>query len=507
MTDAPPTAPLSLSSPDPARLSSPYYTDLWNAEQLVLGHGAALRYTRTWGWLVWDGAAGRWLRDAEPAAMRLAKQTVRSYMARAAGIESDTARLALIKHMIKSEGTRDLTAMLRSAQSEPGIDVPESAFDRDPYLLNCPNGVLDLRSGHLTPSLPAQLMTRQVAVPYDPRAVCPQWEAFLSGVFSGDRDLIAFIQRAVGYSLTGATQEKVFFLLHGPGANNGKSTLLAGLRALLGDYAVNTRAETFLIKKFEATVNNDIARLVGRRLVTASESEKGKELAIALIKELAGGDDMITARFLHKEFFDFVPTMKVWLATNHLPRIADSNNGIWNRIRLIPFLVSFSTPDEPLPGAPAADLGMGAKLRTELPGILAWAVRGCRAWQHDGLQAPATVRAATRAYRQDEDPLAVFLEECTLRGAGPVYSLKHAEVYAVYERWSSGRDEPTLTTRQFGDALRAAGFASHRGGKGAVTWDGLGLRVQAWEAATVVVGRVICSICHQPTPCRCDDLN
>jgi hypothetical protein len=292
-------------------------TDYGNAERLIAAYGRDLRYCYLWGkWLIWTGR--RWELDETATVERWAKATVRAIYREAADTPDDKARDALVKHATKSECVTRIQAMVNLAQSELGIPARPDDFDADPWLFNVQNGTLDRRTGELRPHRREELITKIAAVEYAREAVCPTWLAFLDRVFGGNADLISFIRRATGYSMTGQTVEQVLLLLYGLGAN-GKSTLLEVVRATLGTYAGQADFATFLARDHDP-VRNDIARLVGTRFVAAVEVEGGRRLAEVLVKTLTGGDT-ITARFLHREFFEFQPAFKLWLAANHRPVI------------------------------------------------------------------------------------------------------------------------------------------------------------------------------------------
>lgn len=436
-------------------------TDLGNAERLVDRHGAELRYCWPWGkWLAWDGR--RWAPDDTGEVARRAKDTVRAIYREAAAAVDEDARKAIGKWALRSEGENRIKAMIELARSEPGIPVLPDALDADPWLLAVGNGTLDLRTGRLGPSDPGRLITRLAPVVYDPDARAPTWERFLSDVMDGDAAMIDFLQRAVGYSLTGDTREQVLFILYGSGAN-GKSTLLETLAGMLGDYANATPPET-LLTRAKGAIPNDVARLRGARLVTAVEAEEGARLAESLVKQMTGGDTL-TARFMRAEWFEFRPEFKLFLATNHKPVIRGADAAIWRRIRLVPFEVSF--PEE------LQDRDLAAKLRGELPGILAWAVWGCLAWQRAGLGVPDKVRAATADYRTEMDALSLFLEDCCL--VKPTASAKAAALYSAYESWCQAYGENRMEKRTFGRRLGERGFIQDKGTGGTRLWRGVGL--------------------------------
>jgi len=437
----------------------PRLTDSGNAERLVALHGKDLRYCYAWKtWLVWDGK--RWKKDGQGEVERRAKDTVRDLYAEASHWGDEHTRQSIAKWAIQSESERRIRAMISLARSEPGISVLPEELDRNPWLFNVANGTLDLRTGELRPHRREDLITKLSPVEYDPEAKAPLWESFLERVLQ-DEELIAFIQRAVGYALTGDTSEQVLFLLYGTGAN-GKSTFLETIRAMLGDYAQHTSFETFLARRGEG-VRNDIARLVSARLVTAQEVESGRRLAESLVKLLTGGDT-VTARFLYSEYFEFKPEFKLFLAANHKPIIRGTDLAIWRRIRLIPFTVTIPPEEQ--------DHRLGEKLKKELPGILAWAVRGCLEWQERGLGLPPQVKAATEAYREEMDILAAFLNERCVISPEAVTPAK--DLYAAYTQWCFEYGERPETQRSFGMRLSERGFERTKH-KGRCHWRGITL--------------------------------
>ncbi len=445
-------------------------TDLGNARRLVRHHARDLRYCHPWDkWLIWDGR--RWTPDTTGEVVRRAKQSVGALYREAAEVEDQKERQKLVAHALKSESDSRLRAMIHLAESEPGIPVLPEDLDSDPWLLNCENGTLDLRTGELRPHSRDDLVTKIVAAEYDETASCPQWTAFLERIMGGNADLIVYLQRVVGYALTGDTREQCLFMLYGTGAN-GKSTFLETLRALFGDYGQQADFSTFLYNK-DDRVRNDIARLMGRRFVAAIEADAGRRLAEVLVKQLTGGDT-IAARFLFKELFEFHPTFKIFLAANHRPSIRGQDHAIWRRIRLIPFEVTIPAEER--------DRDLATKLRTELPGILAWAVRGCMEWQHRGLAEPGEVLRATDEYRHDMDVLAGFLEERCVTGPGAKGTSK--ALYEAYEKWCQDNAEEPVSATAFSLRLKDKGFRRERT-KSSRMWSGIGLADQYQQAAMV----------------------
>ena len=441
-------------------------TDLGNARRLVHRHGRNLRYCWLWRkWLVWDGK--RWVKDDTGEVYRLAKETVSSIYQEAAAAPNDEARKELGKHATRSEAGARIKEMVDLARSD--VPVMPDELDASPDLLNTESGTIDLRTGELREHRREDLITKIAPTTYRPDAAAPTWEAFLERVLPGE-DLRAFVQRAVGYSATGDTSEQCMFINHGGGAN-GKSTFQEAIAAALGDYAMRAPTEMLLAKRSDG-VPNDVARLKGARFVSASETEEGRRLAESRIKDLTG-QDTITARFMKAEWFDFAPTHKLWLSTNHKPEIRGTDAAIWRRIRLVPWTVSIPPAEQ--------DKKLPIALRHELAGILAWVVRGCLQWRREGLQAPDEVRKATGEYRAEMDVLAGFLVECCEQDTGHWEYAK--DLYECYKRWCDENGERPEPQRKFGGRLGERGFQRDRGGsRGAGIWRGVRLTEGEKEA-------------------------
>jgi putative DNA primase/helicase len=408
-------------------------TDLGNAERFVDQHGTHVRHNRALGWLAWDGC--RWRTDAASEVWQRAALTVRT--------------IGDAKWAARSEAWNRQRAMLELVQHQPSILVQVEQLDARPWLFNVANGVLDLEAGTLRAHDPADLLTKRSPVVYDPEAKSPKWDAFLEEVVPSS-DVREFLQRAVGYSLTGLSIEQVLFLLYGVGAN-GKTTFLEVVRAIAGDYGQQTPAATLLSRRSDG-IPNDVARLRGARFVSAVETEANRTLAESLVKRLTGGDK-IAARFLFKEFFEFDTEFSLWLATNHRPRVRGTDHAIWRRILLVPFTTVI--PDDEQDKHLTDTL-----IATELPGILAWAVRGCVAWRTQALDPPKEVIGATTEYRAEQDILGDFIAEMCDEVADHVESAKN--LYDAYRRWCDGNGERPETQKQFGMALAERGFERPR---------------------------------------------
>jgi P4 family phage/plasmid primase-like protien len=441
-------------------------TDYGNAQRLVRRHGQNLRYCYEFNqWLGWCGT--HWSFD--PAvAERMAKDTVLSIYAEVAGLVDAKEREVLRRHAVTSEQASRIAAMLALARSEPGIAIRPDDLDRDVWLLNCSNGTLDLRTGTLLPHRQDDLITRCLGLEYQIGRECPHWQAFLNRIMDGNQDLVGFVQRAVGYTLTGSTAERCMFILHGDG-KNGKTVFLEGLRLLLGDgYTARTPTQTLMAKRGD-TIPNDVARLRGIRLVTASETGDGNRLDEALVKDITGGDRVV-ARFMRGEWFEFTPHFKIFLSTNYRPRIVGTDDAIWDRLRLVPFLIRI--PEEER--RPMDQ--MLAEFQAELPGILNWGLAGCLHWQRHGLGEPPEVRMATADYRDDMDTLGDFLAECCVLNREA--RVPSRDLYDAYKAWATDAGERPLSHKRFSLWMEhrgsEAGFRKQHTREGKV-WQGLAL--------------------------------
>jgi P4 family phage/plasmid primase-like protien len=444
-------------------------SDIGNALRYVARHGARVRYCpaqRTW--LVWDGT--RWRPDDVGAAVELAKDTAISIHAEAADPSlSKEERAVLSSWALRSESRSRIEAMLKLAESVPGVPVRPAALDAHRHLLNTPTGTIDLSTGELLPHDPARLLTKSTGVPYAPdlrwREAAPRWTAFLERVLP-DVAVRRYVQKAAGYTLKGTGGERVVLIPYGKG-RNGKSTLLEALRDILGDYAVSLPVDALLQQRHDHRPTNDIARTKGARFVWTRETEEGRRLNESLLKQLTGGADTVTARFLYQESFDFRPEFTLWCSTNHRPLVRGTDDGIWDRIRLVPFT-------ERIPDADV-DPDLPDRFRAEeLPGILRWAVEGCLLWQREGLTAPAAVATATEDYRADMDVIGRFLEERCYQG--PPFSAGSTELHKAYLSWCAEANEAALTQTAFSTKLAdRAGITKKRSGAG-VVFVGVGLR-------------------------------
>jgi len=436
------------------------------SEAFVKEHGETVRFDHTAGrWLHWDGR--RWQADADAQILRLAQKTTLDFYRLAADAETDGERAILAQLAREADRDRSVHEIVSGAEYLQPVPVTAGQLDADPWLVNCKNGTLDLRTAELRPHRREDLLTKLAPVEFRDEAESPLWEDFLSQATDGNTDTAAFLQRAVGYSLSGDTREEVLFFVHGPAAT-GKSTFIEAIKTVLGDYATTADFETFVERPNAGGPRSDVARLAGARFVASVEVTDGRRLAQGLVKMLTGGDK-VCARYLYKEAFEFTPQFKLWLAANHAPRVDDDDDAMWRRIIRVPF--EHQIPPE------QRDPKLKARLKSDPEvhaAILRWAVGGCLAWQAEGLRVPDCLKLATDQYRADQDPLRDFLEERCVIGAG--YWAESKALRAAYLHYADEMGiRHTLSPKGFAERLKTRGCVPeiyyHRRG-----WTGIGLR-------------------------------
>jgi putative DNA primase/helicase len=436
-------AAIDTPTPRPPGAHAYQPTDLGNAERLVTMCRNQIHYLYpARKWIVWTGR--NWVPDDSGDVYRRAKLAVRSIPMDAEFVDGKDARAEILKHAIRSESERGIRAMVTCAQSEPGVPVLPSELDADPWVLNTNGGTLDLRTGFVRPHDPLDLCTKLSPVHYNPDATAPTWDAFLERVQPG-ADMRAFLQRLVGYWLTGVIRDHVLPIFYGVGAN-GKGTFVESVQYVMGDYSRTVDSAVLMAKKGDAHPT-ERAQLLGLRFAAASETEEGRALAESTVKHLTGGD-RVSARFMRQDFFEFEPTHKLALCTNHKPQIKGTDKGIWRRVLLVPWTVFIPEGER--------DGELKEKLRAEAPGILAWAVRGCLEWQRIGLDPPAEVRAATEQFRAESDAVGRFVDERCVRRGG--LRVQASALYAEFEKWcrENGEQCPSLTA--FGTTISERGI-------------------------------------------------
>ena len=437
------------------------FTDSTNAARLLTEQGKDIRYNSAWKkWVVWNGKY--WETD-ESGAMVHEKglEMVRNIYDEMAKTSDLRERIEIEKFGKLSESTRRRESFVKAAQYIKELNVSPEHFDGNPWLLNVKNGTLDILSREFREHRQNEMITKIANVDYTPHADCPLWKQFIREIMDFNAELIEFLHTAVGWALTGNTQEQTMFILYGSGAN-GKSTFLNTIMRLLGDYAIATPTETFMKKSADQNTN-DIARLRGTRFVTTTESEQGRRLSEPLIKKITG-NDQITARFLYGEYFNFTPTFKIFMATNHKPVIKGTDHGIWRRIKLIPFTTRI--PEE------KQDKGLEEKLKNETSGILNWLFEGTALWLKKGLKPPDVVLNATNEYRGEMDVMGNFLKEKCIQKKE--ISIRIRELYKAYADWCDDNNEHAVNERFFTMRLKEMGFEQSRTAE-ARYWLGLGL--------------------------------
>jgi P4 family phage/plasmid primase-like protien len=441
-------------------------TNLGNAMRLVKRYGNDLRYCHgKKKWFIWNNKY--WMIDEKNRIYRLMVQVIQQDIPEEGEIEAEKARANAPagkgeeayddviefyrKFRLASENR--IHESITLAQNLYKIPVTITQFDRDHMLLNVKNGVVDLRTGELQRAARTNLCSKIANIEYNKELRCPQWITFLNTIFNGNQEIIGYVQRAVGYSLTGDTTEQCFFILHGNGAN-GKSVFTDTIRTLLGDYAKTAEFNTFMVRNNDA-IRNDLAGLVGSRFVLAAEGDMGKRLSESVIKTITGGEE-VSARFLNCEFFTHTPTYKIWLVTNHRPRIAGTDIGIWRRVILIPFEVTIPKEEQ--------DKRLGEKLKEELGGILNWALEGLAQWQATGLHPPEEVMHATSQYKDNEDVFGMFVtEECVECKYSEIPS---SVIYAAYAEWAKEMNSYVVNRVEFSKKMEEKGFVKDRKSSG-----------------------------------------
>ena len=460
--------------------------------------GFAERFQDQWGeytrfdanraqWMTWTGThwrqddtgiviecmkrVGNHILNVEVPSFRLASNEPGDYY-------DVTSRARVVDgHKLHNRAT--ILASLSLAQSMPQLVTRTADYDADPMLFNCLSGTIDLRDGSVRPHDKADYMTQMGRTEIDSEdSDCPQWKQFLLDIMRGDMQMVDYLQRLFGYTLTGDTSEQCFVMMYGNGAN-GKSTCINVLQYIMGDYAKTADFNTFLDLNRGAAPRNDLAGLVGKRFVVASEGAEGKSLDESVLKQFCGSDT-VTARQLHKEFFEFRPVAKIMLATNHKPVVKGTDEGIWRRMRLIPFLASFTMARR--------DTHMEAKLKAEAPAILRWMVQGTQLWKQYGLGMPDAIRDATASYRTSMDVFQTFLDErCTTERTARVNS---QDLYESYTSWcgAAGIRIP-MKQAAFNQRLEERGFIRQKSG-GRNLWTGLKLGATGGAGGVPVVTAV-----------------
>lgn len=416
--------------------SPPTFTDEALALRFAELHEDSLRYVASWSkWLHWSGT--RWQMDETLLAFDLSRAVCRE-----AAAECNKASTAAALASAKT-----VAAVERLARSDRRLSATVDQWDRDLWLLNTPEGTVDLRSGSIQKHRPEDYITRLTAAA--PRGSCPIWITFLEQVTAGDRDLQQFIKRMFGYALSGDTSAHALFFLFGTGAN-GKSVTIDTVAGILNEYHRTAAIETFTASSTERHPT-DLAGLRGARLVTAIETEEGRRWAESRIKTLTGGDK-IAARFMRQDYFEFAPQFKLVIAGNHKPGLRSVDEAIRRRFHLLPFTVT-------IPPA-ARDANLCEKLKAEWSGILSWMIEGCLEWQATGLCPPKVVQDATAAYLEAEDAISTWIEECCLRD--PMAWGSATALFNSWKVWAEAAGETVSSAKRFGQNLESRGYVPQR---------------------------------------------
>lgn len=445
-------------------------TDIGNAERLVALFGSDLRYSpQRRMWLIWTGREWQW--DERGLIGRKAKATVRAILKEAHAAPSPDKRKDLAEHAIKSEKAASVANMIKLAQSEGGVPVMVDELDADPWLLNCRNGTLDLRTGRLREHRRTDLITRTTGVAYMPGATSELWNRVLSNMAGGDASMMAYLQRIAGYALAGVATEKKFFFLHGP-PDTGKTSFTLALMIALGgsesdSYAVSLSFDAWLERPQIGGNREDLVALMGRRAAFSSECPPRKKWDVAVIKRITGGDP-IDAQGKYEKRVTFRSTSTLIFASNEAPRAAESDTGFWNRANLVPF--TQVVPRE----ARIQNLEEQLSEPRCAESILAWAVAGCAAWQREGIGTCDAVARATAAYRADNDWLAAFLEGFEVADG---WHLPAKEFRTMYEDFCKQEGQFALTTKDLAREIEARWpTVSYRASHGKRFWDGVRIR-------------------------------
>lgn len=416
-------------------------TDTGNAHRLHDKFGKIIRYSyNRKKWFFWDGRV--WQLDENGEIKKMADEICEDLKREAFLEQEEDIQEAALKFAKRTAGSNAKEAMIKECQHLG--DIPASPDDFDAYTdyLNCQNGIINLRNGELLPHDSNFMMSKACLSEYDiSRGKPERWLRFLDEVTDGDKDLVEYIQRCVGYSISGSTKEQCAYFLYGLG-NNGKSTFLDTISELLGNYAANAQPDSLMLhSKFGGSnANSDIARLKSARFVTSEEPTEGVRLNEGLLKQLTGGSK-VTCRFLYGDEFEYTPEFKIWIATNHKPIVRGTDLGIWRRIKLIPFEVNIPSDK--------VDKNLKYRLRKEFPQILAWAVEGCIKWQKEGIVDPKRVTDATKEYKQEMDLIASFVEQCIEIDYSVRTPFMASDLFSLYLNWARRNNEYEMSSNKF----------------------------------------------------------
>jgi putative DNA primase/helicase len=454
-------------------------TDLGNAERFYRANCDNAKHCATWKkWLIWDGK--RWKVDDEKQAVVLAAKVARSLWDDMPKLRNRPyhERMDFLRFCQQSESASKINAQLSLAAGKCPITHLE--LDKDPWLLNCPNGVVDLRIGELRNHDPGDYITKLCPTRFDPLATCPHWEAFIYSVFRKNEEMVTFMQRYLGWCLSGDVSEDLLAVFWGAGSN-GKSTLIETVLAVMGGEYASPGSEELVREKKGDSHPTHVADLFGRRFCPIVETPEDMRMDVAKVKRLTGRDKL-KARRMREDLWDFTPSHKIVLCTNYKPQVVDMSHALWRRLCLVEFPQRFWDSDKGETGEPDLRVNkeLANKLVQEREGILAWMVRGCVARRKYGLALPKSVLAATAGYRDSEDVIGRFINECCV--IAPTAKVKFSQFQAAFRKWcqDEGVDQQP-STRSIGSYLGK----SYRSRKQSCTYyDGIGLLADESELGT-----------------------
>ena len=454
------------------------FSDVGNAERLIAAYGKIIRYRPGWknGWLIWSGK--HWQVDYDNKIEVLSRKVLKKLQQQGDNLPKDDDKYLMLKKeiykfVLKSEGDNRIRAMINQAKSHSNVVIKK--MNKDAYLLNYKNGTLNMKIGRLQEHNRKDYITKLIDISYDPEVKCPNWIEFVNKIFMGNTELIEYIQKSIGYSMTGNAALQCFYILHGQGSN-GKGTFMKTIQTILGDYSATLKGNSLMEKMGDEGARGDLAKLEDKYFVVVNELEEGKSFDESLVKSLtSGADEVVPVRRMYEEEFDLHPTFKMWMTTNKLPKIKGTDQGIWRRVRKIPFEYDFEKDAE------KNENFFEEKLLLEMPGILNWALEGCLKWQREGMKVPDIVKYAIDDYKHDMDPIQRFIDECCI--VSETCKSKRNELYDCYCEWCRENKEYTLSTIKFNRKLEEKDFKLIVT-KGIRYWKNIGLVTREFEGLT-----------------------
>lgn len=436
-------------------------SDTGNAEMATEAlRGRFLYIIERNAWFIFDGR--RWTEDKGNLIRNAFTDAVLENHRMALSISDSDTRIKVVKWLTQCENSARITNAIMELQHQSGMFAYLKEFDNDPFILNCENGTLNLITNELHPHHSTDKLMRLANVEYEPGAVCPQFVSFIQEIMCGDAEKIRYLQKCLGYGLTGKTSEQTLFTWRGSGAN-GKSSLQQIMVALAGDYVAISSPDLILEKNI-GQISNDLARLQGIRMVFMSEPEPTKRISVSAVKVMTG-EDKVIARFLYGEFFEYDPKLKLFISTNHMLKVLATDYAFWRRQSILPF--DFIVPPTKI------DYGLVAKLLHERSGILNWLLAGLQLWMEEGLKKPEAVEQSTENYKNSMDAIGIFIDECCelVRSA----TCKKGELYKAYTTWCIESGEHSISQKDLSVRMSERGFKSGRDRNGDRAWLDIGV--------------------------------